>query len=147
MIVVFQDLDFSHREFPIKNIEKFAFNTTDIASTEYTRAQGPVVVLDRPVVDVLSIVNVERGGLWNQIPTLLARMSAPRKTRSQAHSGDWIKRWCLALFMYTRETSIAGTLTSERWTTFEANVRKGSNLSLSFRAEVLRLDTGERFIP
>ena len=42
---------------------------------------------------------------------------------------------------------MAGTLTSELRITFEANVKKGSNLSLSFRAETLRLDAKECFIP
>jgi hypothetical protein len=74
-------------------------------------------------------------------------MSAPRKTRSQAHSGDWMKRCCLALLIYTNETSIAGILTSERWITFEAKTKKGSNLSLSFQAEILPLDFEECSIP
>lgn len=59
MIIVFQDVDFSHRELPIENIEKFPFNATDVTSTEHPGTQGPVVVLNRPVVNVLRVSRVE----------------------------------------------------------------------------------------
>lgn len=56
-----QDVGFSHGEVPIENIEKLAFDTTDVASTEYPRTQGPVIsiVLDGPVVNILWIPHVE----------------------------------------------------------------------------------------
>jgi len=54
-----QDVRFSHGEIPIENIEEFAFDTTDVASAKYARAQGPVVVLDRPVVNILRICSVK----------------------------------------------------------------------------------------
>ena len=63
---MFKDVNLSHREFPIENIEKLAFNTADVASSECTRTQGPVAVLNRPIVNVLRIprdesaVNVAR---------------------------------------------------------------------------------------
>lgn len=53
MIVVLQDVGFSHGEVPIENIKEFAFDSTNVASTEYTRTQSPAVVLDRPVVEIL----------------------------------------------------------------------------------------------
>ena len=54
-----QDVRFSHGEIPIENIEEFAFDTTDVASAKHPRTQGPVVVLDRPVVDILRICGVK----------------------------------------------------------------------------------------
>ena len=54
-----QDVRFSHGEIPIENIKEFAFDATDVASTEHPRAQGPVVVLDRPVVNILRICGVK----------------------------------------------------------------------------------------
>jgi hypothetical protein len=128
VIVVLQDVGLSHGEVPIEDIEEFAFDTTDVTSSEYPRTQGPVVVLDRPVVDILWVRGVEStvnvaGGTMRSNTHFIGELSAPRKTRSQAHSGDWMKRCCLALLIHTKETSIVGILTSERWTAFEANMR------------------------
>ena len=58
-MVVLQDVNFSHREAPVENVEEFAFDTTDVASTEYPRTQGPATVLDRPIVDILRIPRAE----------------------------------------------------------------------------------------
>lgn len=51
--MVLEDVGLSHGKVPIENVEEFAFDATDVASAEYPRTQGPVVVLDRPVVDIL----------------------------------------------------------------------------------------------
>lgn len=59
MIVALQDVGFSHGEVPVENIKKFALDTANVASTECPRTQGPVVVLDRPVVDILRIRRIE----------------------------------------------------------------------------------------
>ena len=53
MIKVLQDVGFGYREFPIDDIEEFAFDAADVAPTEDAATEGPVVVLDRPVVDIL----------------------------------------------------------------------------------------------
>lgn len=54
-----QDVILSHGEVPVENIEEFAFDTAGVASAEYPRTQSPVVVLDRPVIDILRIRGVE----------------------------------------------------------------------------------------
>ena len=54
-----QNVCLGHGEIPIENIEEFTFDTTDVASTEHPRAQGPVVVLDRPVVNILRSCGVK----------------------------------------------------------------------------------------
>jgi len=53
VIILLQDVGFAHREIPIENIEELAFNPSNVASTEHTRTQGPLIILDRPVVDIL----------------------------------------------------------------------------------------------
>lgn len=48
-----QDVIFADRELEIENIEKFAFNTANIALAEDTGAQSPVHVLERRVIKIL----------------------------------------------------------------------------------------------
>ena len=55
MIVVLEDVGLSHGEVPIENIEEFAFDAADVSSAEYPGTQGPVVILDRPIIDILWI--------------------------------------------------------------------------------------------
>ena len=56
--MVLQNVGFCDRKLPIKNIQKFPFDSTDVTSTKHLGTEGPMVVLDRPIIDILPITRV-----------------------------------------------------------------------------------------
>lgn len=100
--VVREEVRLGDGEVPVEDVEELALDAADIALAKDAGAERPVDVLEGGVVEIL------QGG-WVRLDdeerkerrgrTLLATMSAPRKTRSQAHCSRAIWRWGFARAM------------------------------------------------
>ena len=89
-VVVREEVGLSESELVVEDVEELALYPADVALAKDTCAERPVDVLQGRVVAVLREIEVS---VWSEYPrarsemrrTLLARMSAPKNTRSHAH--------------------------------------------------------------
>lgn len=89
-IVVAKNIIFENSKLEIEDIKKFPLDAAHIALSKDARAKRPVDVLESGVVEIL-IISENDQHCWSEnrqttIATLLASITAPRKTRSYAHS-------------------------------------------------------------
>ena len=91
MRVVGEEVGLGEAELVVEDVEELALDAADVALAKDPGAERPVDVLERGVVEVLQVPAPSgplSGCRREQVRTLLEQMSAPRKTRSHAHSSS-----------------------------------------------------------
>lgn len=86
--VMREDVALCDGEVEVEHIEELALDAADVPFAEDTSAERPVHVFECGVIQVLQWMRMSgrEGEITDEeIHTLLARMTAPRKTRSWAH--------------------------------------------------------------
>ena len=137
-MIVLHDVEFRHGEVPIKNLEELMLDAAYVVLPSTLEQSAPSrFLIDKSLTYCKfprwATLSVPRDRRAKSTTDFVGKCEHPQKNALTRPLWDGTNRCSSALLIYTKATRIAGILTAERRTRFEANTRKVSNQISPFR--------------